>query len=265
MKLRTMLLASAAVMFAGSAMAADLTNPFYLPGQGKFTSDTKVDYRRTEFDHSNVKLDAWRASEEVTYGITDNFAVFGTLGNDFDTEGYYNNDHNFDYEVGAAYNVSKDNVLAQVKASYYTFNPKDYLGHRGVDARWQKYFNGEVKLGYDMGEGLVPYVSYGFEGQVDQADRAFYQTASAGVHKYAGKWAVDGSFRYDFNTDGKNANAWYAQAEVDYYPCDNLALGVYGNYYLSGNEANVRPLSYAGDLNKLDTDYTVGVRAKVEF
>ena len=50
MKFRTILLASAAVMFAGSAMAADLTNPFYLPGQGKFASDTTVDYSRTKLE-----------------------------------------------------------------------------------------------------------------------------------------------------------------------------------------------------------------------
>lgn len=265
MKLRTMLLASAAVMFAGSAMAADLTNPFYLPGQGEFTSDTKVDYRRAEFDHHDFKGDAWRAAEEVAYGVSDNLAVFGVIGNDFDSEGYFNNDHNFDYELGAAYNMKSGNLLSQVKASYYTIDPKDYLGHH-TPYRWQKYINGEVKLGYDMGDGLVPYVSYGFQGQVDQADRAFYQSAFAGVHKYAGDWAVDAGVRYDFNTDGKNANAWYAQAEVDYYPVENLALGVYGDYYIAGNNVDARPYSYAvDDLPKFDSDYTVGVRAKVNF
>ena len=54
MKFRTILLASAAVMFAGSAMAADLTNPFYLPGQGKFASDTTVDYSRTKLEHNSA-------------------------------------------------------------------------------------------------------------------------------------------------------------------------------------------------------------------
>lgn len=265
MKLRTMLLASAAVMFAGSAMAADLTNPFYLPGQGEFTSDTKVDYRRAEFDHHDFKGDAWRAAEEVAYGVSDNLAVFGVIGNDFDSEGYFNNGHNFDYELGAAYNMKSGNLLSQVKASYYTIDPKDYLGHH-TPHRWLKYVNGEVKLGYDMGDGLVPYVSYGFQGQVDYADRAFYQSAFAGVHKYAGDWAIDAGVRYDFNTDGKNANAWYAQAEVDYYPVENLALGVYGDYYIAGNNVDARPYSYAiNDLPKFDSDYTVGVRAKVNF
>lgn len=252
MKFRTMLLASAAVMFAGSAAAADLTNPFYLPSQGNFASDTTVSYNRTEHDHSKDKDDAWSAKEEITYGVTDNLAVFGSIENEFDSEGKYNNDHNFDYEIGAAYNMSKDGLLAQIRGSYATFNPKDFEGKRNTHDRWQKSLNADIKLGYDMGEGLIPYMMYGFEGQIDAADREFDQYAFAGVHKYAGNWAVDGGFRYDFNTDGKNSNALYAQAEVDYYPVDNLALGLFGDYYLSGS----------GDV---DEDYTTGLRAKVEF
>lgn len=264
MNYRTILLASAAVMFAAPAMAADLTNPFYLPGQGEFTSDTKVEYSRTKLKDFNLKADAWRASEEVAYGIDDNLSIFGTLGNQFDTEKYYNNDHNFDYEIGAAYNMQFDNVLAQVKGSYYTFNPKSFYGHHDVDYRWQKYINGEVKLGYDMGNGLVPYMSYLFEGQIDEADRAFNQSAFVGVHKYAGNWAVDGGIRYDFNTDGKNTNMVYAQAEVDYYPVENVALGIYGDYYLAGSTYNEKGTNLAG-FAKIDRDYTTGVRAKVQF
>lgn len=257
MKFRTMLLASAAVMFAGSAAAADLTNPFYLPSQGNIASDTTVSYNRTEFDHSKDKDDAWSAKEEITYGVTDNLAVFGSIENEFDSEGEYNNDHNYDYEIGAAYNMSKDGLLAQIRGSYATYNPKDFDGKRyysyhNENGRWQKYLNADIKLGYDMGEGLIPYMMYGFNGQIDAADREFDQYAFAGVHKYAGNWAVDGGFRYEFNTDGKNSNALYAQAEVDYYPVDNLALGLFGDYYLSGS----------GDV---DEDYTTGLRAKVEF
>lgn len=259
MKFRTILLASAAVMFAGSAMAADLTNPFYLPGQGKFASDTTVDYSRTKLEHNSAKYDQWNAAEKISYGINDNLAVFGRISNDFDTEGEYNNDHNFDYEVGASYNMKMDNVLAQLSGSYYTYNPKSFWGHH-EDARWQKYINGEAKLGYDMGDGLVPYVSYGFNGQIDESDRAFYQSAFAGVHKYAGKWAADAGVRYDFSTDGKNSNAVYAQTEFDYYPMDNLALGIYGDYYLAGSVNDMD-----GDSVKIDRDYTAGIRAKVEF
>ena len=69
MKFRTMLLASAAVMFAAStASAADLTGAFYMPGEGKFTSDTRVEYSRTELKNVEYKNDGWAAAEEVAYG-----------------------------------------------------------------------------------------------------------------------------------------------------------------------------------------------------
>ena len=99
MKFRTILLASAAVMFAGSAAAADLTNPFYLPGQGEFTSDTSVNYSRNKFKHGWGVDEQWSATEEVQYGVTDNFAVKAAINNEFDTQGEYNNDHNFDVHL----------------------------------------------------------------------------------------------------------------------------------------------------------------------
>ena len=230
------------------------------------TSDTKVQYGRTHVD--NGIYDNLYASEELAYGITNNLAVFGTIGNHFDIEKEFNNSHNFDYEIGAKYNHNFGNVKTQVSGSYYTYNPKSWYGHRyssedsglgtgANESRWQKFFNGEVKVGYDMGCGVIPYASYSFTGQVDNADREFFQSAFMGIHKYAVKWAADAGIRYDFNTDGHNNNGVYAQAEVDYYAMDNLALGVYGDYKLGGK------INYYDE--EVGTDYTVGLRAKVMF
>lgn len=254
MKLRTMLLASAAVMFAGSAMAADLTNPFYLPGQGEVTSDTAVNYSRTKMKHNMPTSEQTVLAEELVYGVTDNFAVRGAIANFFDDQGKYNNDHNFAYELGAAYNMRSGNVLGQVAANYYTFNPKDFLGHRGTDARWQKILNGELKIGYDMGNDLTPYATYSMTGNVDQHDRYLDQSIKAGVHKYADQWALDAAVRYDFNTDGKNSNEWWVEAEADYYVKQNVALGVFGEYYLAGNGSS-----------EVDYDYAAGAHVKVLF
>ena len=100
MKFRTMLLASAAVMFATSASAADITNPFFLPTQGKVLSDTKVEFSRTHFDDGEGEWieKGLYAAETATVGLSDNFAVFGTIGNEFDIDedSDLNNDHNFD-------------------------------------------------------------------------------------------------------------------------------------------------------------------------
>lgn len=42
MNYRTILLATAAVMFAGAANAEDITAPMYLPGAGKVLSNTSL-------------------------------------------------------------------------------------------------------------------------------------------------------------------------------------------------------------------------------
>ena len=259
MKLKSVLLASAAVLFAGSASAADLTNPFYLPGQGQFTSDTQVSYGRTEHT-GGENYDSIRATEELTYGVTNNLSVFGVLGNDFDVEGEYNNSHNFDYEIGAKYNKDFGKIKTQIAASYYTYDPKSWWGHDydgdsedNENGRWQKYLNGQIKVGYDMGNGLTPYASYALSGQIDSANRELGQSAFAGVHKFGGNWAVDGGIRYDYNTDGKNNNLVYVQAAADYYPMEKLAVGAFGDYNIGGSADNV------------DDDYTVGLRAKVLF
>ena len=137
MNYRTILLATAAVMFAGAANAEDITAPMYLPGAGKVLSNTSLQYERTSLKHNAGAGEDFRASEEITYGVTDNFSVVAEIGNQFDFEGLtnqeYNNDHNFDYAIGAKYNMQHGNWLAQVGASYYTFDPKSWYGHRGND------------------------------------------------------------------------------------------------------------------------------------
>ncbi|MDY4842192.1 MAG: hypothetical protein SO314_07505 [Alphaproteobacteria bacterium] len=263
MNYRTILLASAAVMFATAASAKDITNPFYLPEQGKVLSDTSIETSRTNLKHGIGNVDkSLYANEEITYGISDNLSVFGSIGNYFDgkkfSDGQYNNDHNFDYTVGAKYNMQAGNWLAQVGASYYTYNPKSWYGHKNYEGndRWQKELAAQVKLGYDLCNGWTPYTSFDISGNIDDADRELDYAWFGGVHKKFDKASVDAGLRYDFTTDGKNANQLYAQAEANYFVKENIALGVYGDYYLGGNS------DYDEDI---DYDYTAGLQAKVLF
>ena len=259
MKFRTILLASAAVMFAGSAAAADLTNPFYLPGQGEFTSDTSVSYSRNKFKHGWGVDEQWSATEEVQYGVTDNFAVKAAINNEFDTQGEYNNDHNFDYTVGAAYNMSHGSWLGQVGLNYNTYDLDTWYGKKArasadLGGRWVKLLNANAKVGYDMGNGLTPYASFDAYSYLDDDDREMWYSTSAGIHKYAGIWAVDGAVRYDFQTEGKNANEWWVDAAADYYVRDNVAVGVFGSYFLGGTGSD-----------DVDYNYDAGAHVKVLF
>ena len=251
-------MASAAIIaLAGSANAADFTGSLYLPGQGQLLSNTAIEHSRVKFDKGGAAKDLY-ASETVTYGITDNFSVVGTIGNYFNVKKYtnqeYNNDHNFDYTIGGKYNMRSGNWLSQVGLSYYTYNPKSWEGHRFNDARWYKAVIANAQLGYDLGNGWTPYASFTAGSDIDQSHRSIDYIAFAGVHKTADKFAVDGGIRYKFNLEDANTNTWWLQAEANYFVTENVALGVFGDYYLGGTGSD-----------EIDYDYTAGVNLKVLF
>lgn len=254
MNYKTMLLTTAAVLFSSQAMAADLTNPFYVPNEGQLVSTTQAGYERAKFKHNERGVEeGYYAAETLEYGLTDNFSVNGTLANLFDTQGQYNNDHNFVYQLGAKYNTRFDNTLFQASVNYTTFDPQSFVGSE-AKSKWYKRLDGQIKLGYDLGNDLTAYASYALGGDIDTGDRELDQSASVGVHKYMGKYALDLAVRYDFETDGRNTNEWWADAAVDYYLRDNVALGVYGSYFIDGT--NSKNVDYA---------YDAGVRLKVAF
>ena len=270
MKFRTMLLASAAVMFTSSAFAADITNPFFLPTQGKFLSDTKVEFARTKMEGTSEGTGREiYAREQLAFGITDNLAVFGAIGNTFDygENNDMNNDHNFDYELGVKYNHNFGKVLTQVGASYWTYDPQSFYGQDEMDdetsERWRKGVNAHVMLGYAMDCGLTPYTSFSVDADIDRDNNEQSYAWFVGAHKKWEKVAVDGGFRYEFGKeeeakadgtegDGNNEDL-YLQLAADYFIKDNFTVGVYGDYNLLPEDKDVK------------YDYTVGLNAKVLF
>ena len=267
MKFRTMLLASAAVMFTSSAFAADITNPFFLPTQGKFLSDTKVEFSRTKMEGTSKGTGREiYAREQLAFGITDNLAVFGAIGNTFDygENNDMNNDHNFDYELGVKYNHNFGKVLTQVGVSYWTYDPQSWYGQdEGVDTadgddRWEKQINAHVMLGYAMDCGLTPYTSFSVNADIDEDNNEQRYSWFVGAHKKWEKVAVDGGFRYEFGDeeedfgDAHNEDL-YVQLAADYFIKDNFTVGVYGDYNLLPEDKDVK------------YDYTVGLNAKVLF
>ena len=147
--------------------------------------------------------------------------------------------------------MQRGNWLAQVGASYYTFDPKSWYGHRGNDERWYKEISANVKLGYDLQNGWMPYTSFTADSRIDYADRPMEYSWFNGFHKTGGKYSVDAGIRYDFTLDGTNTNTWWAQAEANYFVKENIAVGIFGDYYLGGNY--------------VDYSYTLGLSAKVLF
>ena len=258
MQMKSILFASVAVLFtAGSVSAADLTNPFGLPEQGGISSDTRIELSRTKYKDGMGKEDGLMASEEIQYGLTDNLALTAKLYNEFDIDNMseLNNQHNLTYQVGLAYNIKKDNFLAQVYGSYITYDAKSHYGYI-VNEGWQKYVEGGIKVGYYAGCGFTPYATYAVLNPIDSTEGSLEHSAFVGAHKTYKKWAADAGIRYDFTTANKGEKAWSTEAEIAYNVTDNVAVALYGTYYIGGSNT---------EDDAADTDHTVGLRLQMGF
>lgn len=260
MKFKTLLMASAAVLVAAPAFAADdITAAFYTPAQGKFLSSTTLETSRVKADNgvNEEVAKSLIASEELTYGVTDNFAVFGTVANAFNVDKEYDNNRNFAYELGAKYTMTYGKVLGQVVLGYQTRDPRSWYGKEaeGLEYstnKWEKVINGEVKLGYVLDCGLTPYTTFSVSDDITHSAKDKDYAWFLGAHKMLDKVSLDGGFRYDFDSD--DFEAWYVQAEANYFVKDNMTVGVFGDYYLGGT-----------GHKDVEYDYTVGLNAKVAF
>ncbi len=260
--------AAVAMLACSNAFAyGDITAPLYLPEDMETLSNTSVAYERTKFDDDGVKEDLI-VRENLMMGIGNNTAVSFTLGNRFNTKWLtnqeYNNEHNFDYEVGVKKNMSLYNdLMMQVGASYYTYSPRSWYGHSSEaknriraeygNTRWYKELRGEVKLAKELENGLTPYAGFAVNGNIDSSDRDLYYTAMAAVHKNEYNFAFDAGLRYEFQF-GDDVNAWFMQASADYFLTDNVTFGAFADYQFADNS----------DV-EVDYGYTTELRFKVLF
>lgn len=256
MKLKYMLLTSAAVLVTSTAMAKDINNPFFLPETNGILSETSIQYNRA-MDKDNILYnEGTYAQEMLTYGITDNFAVYGAFGNHFDTNREFNNDHNFDYAVGMKYNHNFNNILTQVGAEYYTFKAKSWGAD--TDNDWTKVGSVNAKVGYEFDNGFLPYASVALANVIndnaieDTADTLY--SARLGAYKAWNSVSTDLALRWDFERNGAEHNEVYAEAAVNYLLSDDMSAGIYGEYLIADSI-----------MGQIDYDYAVGANFKFLF
>lgn len=241
--LKQTLVAVIALAVAGSAAAADITNPFYLPAKGQVGSITSADYTRSQYKDkfwNSEKSYNTNVSEELQYGLSDNLAVYASVGNIFakvkdallnETD---KEDRNINWEGGFAWNILSQAFKLQALLGY----GQDPSVNAFMDGMGEyKYLVGAVKTGYQF-KKMLPYVEVTEElpiGQKKGVDKPVY-TAKVGL--YQGKcevWALDTGIRYlhDENTDVEGT-AYVAEVEGSYYLTKKVAVGLYGTYALKG-------------------------------
>ncbi len=257
MKLNTVLLASAAVLFASNAMAADVTHPFYGPTKGKFVSETTLDYSRFNVKRQGNVWEETTLAETLSYGITDEVTLNLGLVNYFDDHGEYNNNKNLEYSLGLAYTTKVDNTWLRANATFTAYDPEDFYSE---NKDWRKYVELGLGAGYDMKDGYTPYVKVAMQREVDtttdeDGDNVHNEySARLGLHKAWTDWTADLAYVRNFTLGGVREDNNYAAAEVNYMINPDMAVGVYGAYLLSGE-----------DSKSTNYDYVAGVSFRATF
>lgn len=237
--LKQTLLAFTVLGFAGTAAAADITNPFFLPEGGHLSSVTSA-----EFSEDTSKGSVWNdraytktATEELAFGIVNNLALIGSLEKDWTkykdrTFGATWKDKNdLDWTAGLAWNILHCNTKLQVSSVYGQDDP-------GVKGTY-KYFDTTVKLGYQF-KTWLPYAVFGVHTPVAQTheDRTNRWAYAGKVGVYQGKcgvWALDTGLAVNFDRQD-HSRYLTAEAEASYYLTKNMTVGVYGSYLLDAKE-----------------------------
>ena len=257
--LKQTLLAFTVLGVAGSAAAADITNPFFLPESLHVASVTSATFSRTQAKSStgNAREYDKVLTEQLQFGILNNLAVIGGIEKDWGRTknllaGTSEKSHNdLDWEAGLAWNILSCDTKLQLSSVYGQLDP----GLKGT----YKYFDTEIKAGYQF-KTMLPYVTFNVHTPVAQtkdghADRWSYNGKVGLYQGECGVWSLDTALAWAFDRTDRHARTLSAEAEASYYLTKNMTLGVYGSYMLDGKAKGQMDLY----------DKTVGARLRLYF
>ena len=239
------LLLTAVLSLVGTAFAADITNPFYLPNKGQVVSTTSGGFNLMQYKNSNenVKLYNTTLQEQLQLGMSNNFTLWGYIGNTFNKSKYISEllsfsnkqDENLNWGAGLTWNIWDKTLKVQAFLGYN----QDKLYN--ADGEF-KYLSGKIKFGYQL-KTMLPYVEISEELPIAQVknngiDKPVY---SAKIGLYQGElesWGLDTGLRAIHNENEIKSTIYDAQAEASYYLTKNTAISIYGTYTLTGKAKN---------------------------
>ncbi len=256
--LKQALLLVGAMSLATSAMAVELTNPFYGPVKGGIASTTGYEYSTTTANYRSLaraKSYNHVASQALSYGLTDQWSLDATVSNTWEKVTAASitdrDDKNIDFEVGTTYNILyKGPLKVQSKLAYGQEETTESMGA-------YKYAKVGAKVGYVMGL-YTPYASATAELPVFQhedGNNEYKYEAKLGLYTYCPKqkFAVDTGARVNYD-EFDETRVYSYDLEVSYYLTKSVAVSAYGSYVLDGE-------SHHTDIH----GNTLGLRLKTEF
>ncbi len=248
------LLLVSTMMLATSAMASEITNPFYLPTEGSLFSTTSADFTKIRVKQGDNKAKAYtqNVNEVVQYGIADNWSVDVEIGNTWQRAKYgFEDNTNFDFKLGTTYNIYKTGPLnVQTNVAYGQKESVESLGA-------YKYVGAGIKAGYQSGI-YTPYVQGDVEIPVYQhkdGQNGMTYNAKAGLYAYCPRMnmSIDTGVSAGYEETSETRSYAY-DLEAAYFAKENIALSLYG--------------TFGKDYAKEDIDFinqTIGMRVRVQF
>ena len=271
---KSLLILTAVLLASTSAFAEELYHPFYVPQKGGFLSDTNVIYQKAKKtlvvtpSGKDAKLKNVLLSEGITYGITNDLAVTGTVVDAWylNTPGVRGHDRydNPAFALGMKYNLldyHKYLLNVQVGADYTQGTLS--MNHM-MNEVWHWYshhhvksISGYVKAGFEIQDGFLPYVTGTIVKPIGKNESKSWYIGRAGVYKtLTVNLAADVGVNYLYSgttyAPSKHFNASALDVSLNYKLSRNSTIGLTGSYMLSN-----RPVDY--------DYYTIGVNYKASF
>lgn len=243
MKIKTSLLALAAVGAFSSVASANMENPMYMPKAGGFYSKTDL-YYNTEAESSVM-------GEEFGYGISDKFAMYGRFGTSM-YDSARSELYNFETEVGGDIAFG-----GRFRAMDNNGLKVDVLGEFTADL--DILDNGEagqhiIKVGARVGKDMDKMtlageanIAYALEGDA-ASSLMFVNLGFNGQYRIDDKMSINGRLSYGYESEVIE-DTYYTEVlgQFNYQVVENFMASGYVAYETESEET------------------TVGFRAGLEF
>lgn len=242
--MKKILLILAGVLFCSAASAEDITNPFYMPLKNKALSDTSLTYHRDDYKHSfgTDRHEETYLNENFTFGVSDRFALTGSVGNRFESSEDKRNLYWGIGGVAAFYIQDKPEVLLQAGASF-----KQEGSRRDVSAF--------VRAGYMAEAVILPYAEFRFTQPINYGkdrNEAYYDLRLAGYSMIKESVGVRAGIDASYHHEDAREQAYSVFGEAEYMLSEKMAVGVSGSYLFH-------------DTGVDTTGFSVGANFKIAF
>lgn len=232
------------LLFSSSALAEDITNPFYMPMKNKMLSETSVSYTKDKYKYSGMTdtVEQTVLNEDFSFGVSDRFSLTGSLGNRFEASGEKTNVY---WGIGGTYAFYFENnpeALLQIGASY-----SQEGGHRDLEAF--------VRAGYAADAVILPYAEFRFLQPINygkDVNEPVFGVRVAGYSMIKEIVGVRAGVDFVYAHEAPRQQSYDVFGEIEYMVSEKIAVGVEGSYLFHDTGADT-------------SGFSVGANVKIAF